>query len=631
MNVDLEEQEDELLALCSILGSEEFVRDEFKSGGEIRVSVELPAAFMVALREGETLRQYEISFLPPLLLTFELPENYPSSSPPSFTLTCSWLTHTQLSALAAHLIDLYQTSGSAVVLFSWVQFLREDAFRFLDIDYLLELPSDEHNTLHCSQDTQNATFLEAKSNQDTPTSGSRDDQSCNVSETQKTELSAPSSEADIADSVALNSCMDGQNNFTSSHSKVSQNDVNSGPNRDYQKALPLQTKVQNTSNDFNQTSQTSDVCKPERIFQTSEFKSDHHNDLSSEADKSEFLPFAQSNQTGQKYYEMDSSASSWLPSSSSVPLGGEARPKKSPPNEDQSLSGLSLTPAQALLSQLLTYDAAQKQKVFASTVFDCGVCFTGWLGSQCVQILECGHVFCQACLANFCKLQITEGNVRGVTCPQADCTATPTPAQVKSLVGEELFSRYDRLLLQSTLDCMPDVVYCPRRSCGSAVIQEKASNAAMCSVCGFAFCVTCKKTYHGTDDCQAKKLPKKQAEKDSQQTLADLPQSQGGLMALWDDYTSGSKQRQRLLESRYGRNSLHVTVEGCLSEDWIAFNSKNCPHCFCKIQKNGGCNKMTCSQCRGIFCWSCLARLRSFHCSQHFQDGPCSAYEYSPN
>lgn len=45
---------------------------------------------------GETLRQYEMSFLPPLLLTFELPEDYPSSSPPSFSLTCTWLTHAQV-------------------------------------------------------------------------------------------------------------------------------------------------------------------------------------------------------------------------------------------------------------------------------------------------------------------------------------------------------------------------------------------------------------------------------------------------------------------------------------------------------------------------------------------------------
>lgn len=45
---------------------------------------------------GEILSQCEISFLPPLLLNFDLPEDYPSSSPPSFTLTCSWLSHTQV-------------------------------------------------------------------------------------------------------------------------------------------------------------------------------------------------------------------------------------------------------------------------------------------------------------------------------------------------------------------------------------------------------------------------------------------------------------------------------------------------------------------------------------------------------
>ncbi|XP_070765508.1 E3 ubiquitin-protein ligase RNF14-like [Enoplosus armatus] len=470
MNADMEEQEDELLALVSIFGPEEVVRDESKSAGEIRVSVEPPADFTVVLEEGETLRQYEISFLPPLLLTFELPEDYPTSSPPSFTLTCSWLTHTQLSALGAQLTDLYQATGGAVVLFSWVQFLKEDALTFLDIHNLLELPSDEHN----------------------------------------------------------------QNNSTSHRSKV-----------------PL-------------------------------------------------------DQSGQG-----------------------AAPLPVHPG-DQTLSGLSLTPSQALLSQLLIYDAAQKQKAFAATVFDCGVCFMGWLGSACVQLPECGHIFCRTCLGEFCKLQITEGNVRGVTCPQADCTATPTPAQVKSLVGEELFSRYDRLLLQNTLDCMPDVTYCPRRSCASAVIQEKSSTAAMCSVCSFAFCVTCRRTYHGAGDCQGEKDANKLTEKDARQGHVGLPQSQEGIKALWDDYTSGSKERRHLLESRYGRKVLQFNVEECLSENWMAFNSKNCPHCFSKIQKDRGCNVMTCSQCRQQFCWACLARLPTMHAGDHFADSSCSLYQYHP-
>uniref|UniRef100_A0A3Q1G1V3 RWD domain-containing protein n=1 Tax=Acanthochromis polyacanthus TaxID=80966 RepID=A0A3Q1G1V3_9TELE len=60
MNTDLEEQEDELLALQSIFDSEEFVRDESKSAGEIRVSVELPADFNVVLKEGKKDNNYRV-------------------------------------------------------------------------------------------------------------------------------------------------------------------------------------------------------------------------------------------------------------------------------------------------------------------------------------------------------------------------------------------------------------------------------------------------------------------------------------------------------------------------------------------------------------------------------------------
>lgn len=51
--IDLEQQEDELLALHSIFSSDEFVRTESKPAGEIRVLVELPADFTVVLTEGK--------------------------------------------------------------------------------------------------------------------------------------------------------------------------------------------------------------------------------------------------------------------------------------------------------------------------------------------------------------------------------------------------------------------------------------------------------------------------------------------------------------------------------------------------------------------------------------------------
>lgn len=540
MNADREEQEDEQLALQSIFETEEFVRDESKFAGEIRVSVELPADFTVVLKEGERQRQYEVSFLPPLHLTFELPEDYPSSSPPSFTLTCSWLTHTQLSALTAQLTDLYQATGGAVVLFTWIQFLKEDALGFLNIHALLELPSD------------------VVSDSTTPSKGA-EHMTGILGKGQDPEPSAKG--------------------FT-------------------QHGLNPEEGILIQDVDAEKVLQASDEGGPDQKLETSESKAVQEDVLNGGDSTSSQHPLDDSEQSG----------------------------SASLPDSPKTTSGLSLTPSQALMSQILIYNAAQKQKEFATTVFDCGVCYMGWLGSECIELLGCGHIFCRGCLGEFCKVQITEGNVREVTCPNTGCPATPTPAQVQSLVGEELFSRYDRLLLQMTLDSMPDVIYCPRRTCAAAVILEKSSRAAMCSVCNFAFCVLCKKTYHGPDDCQNKKKVKEEEEVPQDPTTA-LPRTEEGIKALWEDYSTGSKERKKLLESRYGRRRLICTVQEGLSENWLDSNSKYCPHCFSRIQKDGGCNMMFCIQCRHRFCWRCEAKVSLDDTGSNFER-PCCGVLY---
>lgn len=98
-----------------------------------------------------------------------------------------------------------------------------------------------------------------------------------------------------------------------------------------------------------------------------------------------------------------------------------------PPNQD---GDLRLTPSQKLMSQILINDAVQQQKRFATTMFDCEVCFMSYLGSDCLQLLECGHIFCRACISEHFSVQIKEGNVRAVQCLHADCTTIPTHAQV---------------------------------------------------------------------------------------------------------------------------------------------------------------------------------------------------------
>ena len=309
----------------------------------------------------------------------------------------------QLSALRSQLTDLYLATGGAVVLFSWAQFLREDALRFLDVHAHLELPSDDHSSQHFSLNSQN------HNNRDTSESGSTDD-------LKDSGVSAPPLELIPAE---------GPNPPNPTWSS-----------RESQGAGTLQESSSPSQHESSEDSWPSDDSQ--QTAPESEPSDQIQNDLSSEDNKPKPLPLADPDQNSEDFPN-ERDVSSALPSGSSgeidpIEQGASAlplHPRESIQNKEPTLSGPPPTPSLTLLSQLLIHDAAQKQREFSVTLFDCGVCFVGWLGSECVQLPECGHIFCQACLSEFCKMQITEGNVRGVTCPETSCKASPTPAQVQ--------------------------------------------------------------------------------------------------------------------------------------------------------------------------------------------------------
>lgn len=53
--------------------------------------------------------------------------------------------------------------------------------------------------------------------------------------------------------------------------------------------------------------------------------------------------------------------------------------------------------------------------------------------------------------------------------------------------------------------------------------------------------------------------------------------------------------------------------------EWIKGNAKLCSKCSTPIEKNGGCNHMTCTQCKSNMCWICLKLFASAkECYAHF-------------
>ncbi|XP_071373102.1 E3 ubiquitin-protein ligase RNF14-like, partial [Centroberyx affinis] len=288
MSEDREAQEDELLALASIYDEEEFHRAESAQGGEIQLCLELPPDFKVVVK-GEKQTEYNVCFLPPLVLNFELPPDYPSTSSPVFTLSSKWLTRVQMSSLCSRLDEQWEENQGCVVLFTWIQFLKEEALDFLSIQSPLEV-------------------------------------------------------------IRVGSKAGGERRKT--------------------EAAPTAVK------------QSESRCE---------------------------------NDEEEKKRKLRKGKSEPQSSSSSSQLDPRAV--------------VVVDPRVDILPQLLDFDEAQRQKVFDGKVFCCGICFLEKLGSGCLCFNKCQHVYCKACMTEYFQIQIRDGNVQCLNCPEPKCTSLATPLQ----------------------------------------------------------------------------------------------------------------------------------------------------------------------------------------------------------
>jgi len=259
---------------------------------------------------------------------------------------------------------------------------------------------------------------------------------------------------------------------------------------------------------------------------------------------------------------------------------------------------------QQLATLLREFNNMKEEEEFSVSLNSCEICFTDKTGSQCLRFIVCAHVYCRECMATYFMEKITTGAVSSLICPTHKCESQALPNQVAELVSPELFQKYETLLLETQLESMTDVVSCPRVVCQCPTMIDRETNMGQCPACHLAFCIYCKATYHGVSPCKFKSAEQR---------------------AILDKYSTSTGEEKAFLEKRYGKKQLATMSATLASEDYMANNARQCPHCNAPIEKNEGCNKITCWRCNTNFCWLCGVKLPLVNPYTHFniQGGKC--------
>ncbi|TNN07802.1 E3 ubiquitin-protein ligase RNF14 [Schistosoma japonicum] len=231
---------------------------------------------------------------------------------------------------------------------------------------------------------------------------------------------------------------------------------------------------------------------------------------------------------------------------------------------------------------------------FDESFIECNVCYEVKKGKMFIRFTKCQCFICFDCTIESFKLSINESLFNGpLSCLQ--CGEEVNQTEVRYILPEDLYNKYEYLVLKRGLDIMPDIVNCPRANCETPVILD-SENLARCPQCKLSFCPICLQMYHGVEPCLTKL-----------QTSGNLSQADNELIL------------RRLNEEEE-------------SEKLIIENYKLCPGCWTPCEKVTGCNKMTCSYCHLFFCWLCLEPISNRQDPySHFTNGTCYGQLWTEN
>ncbi|CAJ0755251.1 719_t:CDS:2 [Entrophospora sp. SA101] len=191
---------------------------------------------------------------------------------------------------------------------------------------------------------------------------------------------------------------------------------------------------------------------------------------------------------------------------------------------------------------------------------------------------QCTHkvVICVECVNKHIKILLNEKQLLKIPCPTKGCNKIMERHDIKKIATEEIFEEYDLLAYKITIQRIPDFRWC-KVPCGAGQIHIgkgiittlkrlsfrgyvltfryfiDKTPVVICEGCGGKSCYTHEVAWHMGQTCK--------------------------------DYESNKKEAD------------------FATTDYILRETKGCPGCSIPIEKNKGCDHMTCRKCSHEFCW----------------------------
>ncbi|GFP88809.1 probable E3 ubiquitin-protein ligase ari8 [Phtheirospermum japonicum] len=189
----------------------------------------------------------------------------------------------------------------------------------------------------------------------------------------------------------------------------------------------------------------------------------------------------------------------------------------------------------------------------------------------------CGHLFCTDCWRTYISISIQDGpGCLTLNCPEPGCKSHPGLDMVDSLASEDDKDKYYCYLYRSYVESNTRKrKWCPAPGCDFAILLdgESESNEVTCD-CGYKLCWGCGEESHSPLECE--------------------------MVRIWMQKNNSEAE----------------------NTTWILAYTKPCPKCHRAIEKNQGCNLMTCRKpCGHHFCWLCLEEWKKH------RFGPCNGYK----